>query len=344
MNWKKVALIGIFSIIVHLQIATVEAGLISEKEEIKMGQQAASQLEDQIGVVTDPALNAEITRIGLSMVPYSERPKLTYSFKILNDSSVNALAVPGGFIYVYKGLLDYMPEENVRAAVIGHEIGHVAKKHSINSIEKQLGLQIALGILVGDRYSAIQGLFTKTLFASYSRGDERQSDVKGFEYSTAAGYNPYSMLMALNRLGALPNQGKAGLFSDHPNADARVSTLKKEMAKQGIRPSVVEKDSKVNLEDGKWKWPVMGAANGLGYDASYRAYAFAGRLSMLDRSGKFDGSSVRLEGNSLYHGSTYLMEFFPGDAEAAGLTFEQYLTEMLSATKNWPREVVKTKK
>ena len=344
MNWKKIVLTGIFSILINLQIATIEAGLISEKEEIRMGQQAANQLEDQVGVVTDSALNAEVTRIGLSMVPYSERPKLVYSFKILDDSSVNALAVPGGFVYVYKGLLDYMPEENVRAAVIGHEIGHVAKKHSVNAIEKQLGIQIALGILVGDRYSSIQGLFTKTLFASYSRGDERQSDVKGFEYSTAAGYNPYSMLMGLNRLGALPNQGKAGLFSDHPNADARVSTLKKEMTKQGIRPSVVEKDSKASLEDGKWKWPAMSAANGIGYNAPYRAYAFAGRLSMLDRAGTFDGGSVRLEGNSLYHGQTYLIEIFPGDAEGAGMTFEQYLTEMLSATKNWSREAIKTKK
>ena len=344
MSWKKIALIGILSTVINLQVSAVEAGLISEKDEIKMGQQAASQLEEEVGVVTDSALNEEITRVGRSMVPYSERPKLTYGFKILDDSSVNALAIPGGFVYVYKGLLDYMPDENVRAAVIGHEIGHVAKKHSVNSIEKQLGIQIALGILVGDRYGTIQGLFTKTLFASYSRGDERQSDVKGFEYSTAAGYNPYSMLMALNRLGALPNQGKAGLFSDHPNADARVATLKKEMAKQGIRPSVAEKDSKANLEDGKWKWPVMGAANGLGYNAPYRAYAFAGRLSMLDRAGTFNGSNVRLVGNSLYHGQTYLIEFFPGDAEAAGMAFDKYLTEMLGATKNWPREAVKTKK
>ena len=65
---------------------------------------------------------------------------------------------------------------------------------------------------------------------------------------------------------------------------------------------------------------------------------------MLDRSGSFDGSNVRLVGNSLYHGQTYLIEFFPGDAEAAGMAFDKYLTEMLGATKNWPREAVKTKK
>ena len=72
MSWKKIALIGILSTVINLQVSAVEAGLISEKDEIKMGQQAASQLEEEVGVVTDSALNEEITRVGRSMVPYSE--------------------------------------------------------------------------------------------------------------------------------------------------------------------------------------------------------------------------------------------------------------------------------
>lgn len=338
-------IIGFSTLVLMTFFQITEAGLISEKEEISLGAQAAEQLEKQYPVSQNEILTNEVVRLGEKLVPYSERPNLGYSFKVLDDDMINALAIPGGYLYVFRGLLDYMPEEHLRAAVIGHEIGHVAKKHSVHAIEKQLAIQLLLAVAVGDRYAIVQNVFMKTVFASHSRGDEREADVKGFEYTTAAGYNPYSMAMSLNRLGAIPDQPKAGIFSDHPNADARVENLKKKMSEQGIRPMVKgEKEGKPYLVDGKYSWPVMSASSDNGYDDIYRAYAFAGKLSLLDRSGEFDPNQLRIFGDSIYHGDTYLMAFPIEDADELGMTQEEYLKKMLDATKNWPRSQTNKKK
>lgn len=341
----KIWIIGFLTLILTNFTQVTEAGLISEKEEISLGAQAAEQLEKQYPVSQNVGLTNEVVRLGEKLVPYSERPNLKFSFKVLDDDMINALAIPGGYLYVFRGLLDYMPEEHLRAAVIGHEIGHVAKKHSVHAIEKQLAIQLLLAVAVGDRYALVQNVFMKTVFASYSRGDEREADVKGFEYTTAAGYNPYSMAMSLNRLGAIPDQPKAGIFSDHPNADARVENLKKKMKEQGIRPMVKgEKEGKPYLIDGKSSWPVMSASSNNGYDNIYRAYAFAGKLSLLDRSGEFDPNQLRIFGDSIYHGDTYLMAFPIEDADKLGMTQEEYLQKMLDTTKNWSREKTDKKK
>lgn len=333
-------LAGLFCVLTLGFGSLTEAALINEKTEIELGAKTAAQLESQVPVSKDAYLTGEVNRLGHLLLPYAERNHLPFSFKVLDDKTVNALAVPGGYLYVYRGLLEYMPEEHLRAAVIGHEIGHVAERHSIKSIEKQLGLQLLLTVAVGNRYGDLQNIFMKTVFSSYSRGDERESDLKGFEYTTAAGYNPYSMAMTLNRLGALSPDAKGGLFSSHPTADGRVDTLKKKMSKAGIRP-MVEGDTKGNepyLVDKKWKWPIMSANNEQGYDSDYRAYAFAGKLSMLDRSGEFNKEKIRLVGNALYHGDTYLMAFPEEDAAAVDMTHADYLNAMLEATKNWPRD------
>ena len=319
--------------------SSVEAGLISEKQEIEMGAQTAQKLEAEYPVSKDQAINVEMDRIARKLLPYSERQGLQYTFKVLDDSMVNALAIPGGYVYTFQGLMDYMPEEHLRAAVIGHEIGHVAKKHSVHAMEKQLGIGLILSIAIGDKYNQIQNLFMKSVFASYSRKDEREADQKGFEYSTKAGYNPYSMMMSLNRLTDLPNQPKTNLFSEHPSSEARIDTLKKNMAEFGIRPMVQgEKKKEIHLVDGNWAWPKMTASNRQGYDPAYRAYAFAGKLSMLDRNGEFDPNKLKIRGNAIYHGETYLMEFTEEDASALRISHSAYLEQILKATKEWPRK------
>ena len=113
-----------------------EAGLISKEQEIEMGRQTAMQLEAKYGVVQDYALQERVNRIGQSLVKVSERQDLEYSFKVLNSDEVNALACPGGFIYVFKGLIDYMPSDAELAGVLGHEITHVVKKHTVHQIGK----------------------------------------------------------------------------------------------------------------------------------------------------------------------------------------------------------------
>lgn len=105
----------------------VQAGLISQEQEIEMGHETAMALEAKYGLSQNPYLQERVDRIGQRLAAVSGRNDIKYSFKVLNCNEVNALACPGGFIYVYKGLLDYMPTDTELAGVLGHEVGHVAK-------------------------------------------------------------------------------------------------------------------------------------------------------------------------------------------------------------------------
>lgn len=121
-----------------------EAGMISLEDEIKMGRETAQSLEAKYGLSQDYYLNERVDRIGQRLAAVCGRNEITYSFKVLNSNEVNALACPGGFIYVFKGLMDYMPSDTELAGVLGHEVGHVAKKHTVHSIEKQLWTSLIL--------------------------------------------------------------------------------------------------------------------------------------------------------------------------------------------------------
>ena len=125
---RKILLIilMIFSCVLGVQ-PSAEAALISKSQEISMGKDVAAQLEAKYGVVQDEDLQARVNTIGQRLVAVSGRQDLEYSFKVLNSDEVNAMAVPGGFIYVFKGLLDFMPSDDELAGVLGHVVGHIVK-------------------------------------------------------------------------------------------------------------------------------------------------------------------------------------------------------------------------
>ena len=119
----------------------------SEAQEIEMGRQADAEIVQQLGLVDDPELQAYVSRLGGELAARSERPGLPWSFKVIDDPVVNAFALPGGYIYVTRGILAHMGSEAELASVLGHEIGHVTAQHSLNQISKQ---QVAMGgLLVG---------------------------------------------------------------------------------------------------------------------------------------------------------------------------------------------------
>ena len=111
-----------------------------------MGRETAMALEAQYGVVQDYELQERVNRIGQSLVAVSDRQDLEYTFKVLNCDEVNALACPGGFVYVFKGLIDYMPSDSELAGVLGHEVSHIVEKHTVHQIEKQLLTTLLLAV------------------------------------------------------------------------------------------------------------------------------------------------------------------------------------------------------
>ena len=199
-----------------------EAGIISKQQEIEMGRETAMALEAQYGVVQDYELQERVNRIGQSLVAVSDRQDLEYTFKVLNCDEVNALACPGGFVYVFKGLIDYMPSDSELAGVLGHEVSHIVEKHTVHQIEKQLLTTLLLAVATkGDM--GLTGLASQALAAGYSRTDERGADKEGFNLCVKAGYNPYSMVLTINKLEDLAKEkGNPGygLFSSHPEPEA----------------------------------------------------------------------------------------------------------------------------
>ena len=111
-----------------------------------MGKEAAAQVQQSIGYYNDPALQAYVSGIGMKMAKASERPNLPWEFHVVNDASVNAFALPGGFIFVTRGLMTSINDEAELATVVGHEIGHVTNRHSVQQISKQQVASLGLGI------------------------------------------------------------------------------------------------------------------------------------------------------------------------------------------------------
>lgn len=213
-----------------------ELMLLSEADEIQLGKQSDAGIVQTYGVYDDPALTQYVNEIGQKMVKISHRPGLKFEFKVMDSPVINAFAVPGGFVYVTRGILAYLNNEAEFAGVLGHEIGHVTARHSAKQYSKaqltQLGF--GLGSALSEtfrKYAGIANFGVGMLFLKFSRDNERQSDQLGVEYSTRVGYDANQMANFFETLDRMqPSSGASGLpgwFSTHPNPADRVVAVKK---------------------------------------------------------------------------------------------------------------------
>jgi predicted Zn-dependent protease len=124
--------------------------LISEAQEIEMGRQGAQQVEVSLGLYDNPDLQEYVSQVGLDLAANSEKPDLPWSFKIVDDLVVNAFALPGGFIFVTRGILTHFNSEAELAGVLGHEIGHVTARHSAEQISRAQAAQLGVGVGYSD--------------------------------------------------------------------------------------------------------------------------------------------------------------------------------------------------
>lgn len=344
---RKLFGILVFCLLMVLPAPRSQAAMISQKQEIEMGQQVAQQLENHYGLAQDDEIQDRVSRIGQKLLANGTRPGLTYTFKVLNTPDVNALACPGGFIYVYKGLLDYMTSDDELAAVLGHEIGHIEKRHTVHQMEQQMALSLLTllaGVASGDPGAGmvLASTASQALMAGYSRKDEREADQEGFRLSTLAGYNPYGSYVTMAKLEDMSkdmgNPGY-GLFASHPEPEVRMAKALKWTEPLKIPEKVtVKPDGTAAVSLGAWSFPLTETA---GYDKpEYRARLMAGALYLAWKRGNLDESHfMTVDGDrwsDVYYEDIRVLRVYPQDNQENGNTGELAL-KIAGRLQEWAR-------
>jgi predicted Zn-dependent protease len=212
-----------------------EISLMSEAQEVALGQQMDPEVRREMGVYDDPELQRYVESIGKRLAVHSERPELSWHFTVVDAPAVNAFALPGGYIYITRGILPFLRDEAQLAGVLGHEIGHVTARHSAQQYTKttSAGLGLALlGIFVPEA-RPLQGVAEQALgvlFLKYGRDDELQADKLGVRYTAAAEWDPAGvagMLTTLQRLDQASGsrKGVPNWLSTHPAPADRVERI-----------------------------------------------------------------------------------------------------------------------
>ena len=214
-----------------------ELSLVSESQEIQMGQQGAEEAKAAYGLVDDPALQKYVSSIGLAIAKTTERPDLPWAFYVIDDPAVNAFALPGGPVFITRGILGAMNSEGELASVLGHEIGHITARHSAQQMTQQQLASLGLGVgsILSSRVAELSGVIgqgLQLLFLKYSRDDESQADQLGFRYMMQENYDPRQMASMFKILDReTPEEGGLPTWmSTHPDPGDRYQTAMKRVA------------------------------------------------------------------------------------------------------------------
>lgn len=213
--------------------------LISEAQEIAMGRQYEPEVLATFGEYGDEEWQRYVDDLGQQLAAASERPHLPWTFHILDDPLVNAFATPGGYIYITRGILGHFNSEAELVSVLGHEIGHVTARHSVEQLSQQQLAQLGLGVaaIASEDFRPYAGLAAaglQVLFLKFSRDDERQADDLGLRYMINAGYAPEEMAKVFRAFDRLQDAGGQGRIpewqSTHPDPGDRVGRIEARVA------------------------------------------------------------------------------------------------------------------
>jgi len=250
-----------------------QLSLVSEQEEIAMGDQTAKSTRATIGDYPDSAVQHYVRTLGARLAATTERPGLPWSFEVIDDPEVNAFAAPGGKIFVTRGILPYLDSEAELAGVLGHECGHVTARHTAQQVTRQqlFGLGLAAGSILSSGIASAAGGIQQglaVLFLSYSRGNEAQADELGFRYMRRARYDPREMsdvFRVLERVGQLSGGGKVPTWAaTHPAPEDRLAKAEQRVAAvpaDSLKGTLVNRDAYLRAIDGM----VFGANPRQGY-------------------------------------------------------------------------------
>lgn len=232
---------------------------MDEPQEVEVGRSVAAAIGSRYRLLRDVALTKYVAMVGNTVATGSDRPDLRYYFAVLDTPAPEALAAPGGFVFISRGALDLMRDEAALAGVLGHEVGHIALKHHNATIRAQrtkalamFGANIGLSFVPGPA-----GMFTPVMsfvadgiaegvLKGHSRGEEMESDKVGFQYAARAGYDPAGLREFLEALSAKRSDaGVAKFFSTHPGIDDRLQEqTKMQQARSGAGKREAERFAK----------------------------------------------------------------------------------------------------
>ena len=221
--------------------------IFSVDQDKEIGRQSAAEVEAQMPILRDSSIQSYVSAVGKRLARYAPGD-FTYQFKVVNTSDINAFALPGGYMYVNRGLIEAAKNEGQLAGVMAHEMAHVALRHGTNQASKaymgQAGLGILGGLIGGRKEStqrvvgAVGGFGMNALFLKFSRTDETQADIVGSQMMAKAGYDPEDMIEFFDLLRSQQsgNPGKVQqFFSSHPPPADRAARIREERKHLAVR-------------------------------------------------------------------------------------------------------------
>jgi predicted Zn-dependent protease len=220
---------------------------ISQQQEVEIGAQQAQQVNAQLPIVQDLAINRYLNTLGDSIAHVTSRGDLDWHFYLVNTNEFNAFALPGGYVYVNRGVVERSDRLDQFASVIAHEIGHVVLRHSVKQMEQMQGANLGAGVLCALTSVCNSGLGQagiqiagSAVFAKFSRDDEAQADAAGVDELVRAGINPNGMPEMFEKLLA-ERQAQPGAldawFADHPLEEDRIRNTRAQVAQ--VNPAII---------------------------------------------------------------------------------------------------------
>lgn len=332
-------------------------------EEIEMGKEASKEVDKNLVFVENPKLVARVEQIGKNIAAIASKIEVPasygcstispfeYSFKVVDSSDINAFCIPGGHIYINKGLIDTCETDHELAGVLAHEIAHAAHHHMVYLLKEQSRIEgrtavIMVAGLLGNLHSKdmsnvmMGAQFYKTAKVnSYGQKAERDADLTAIEYMLQAGYNPVGMLTFLERLAERPELVDWGIFQTHPYTGERVDLVKADLARRGI-----EINRRVVMTSTTARVEKSGESDNQAYDVilSKRiicklkheacAIAAAERINELLDNG-LQIREIKVSGRALSARNRVIVEITDEDAQLAGKSASELASEAGDALK-----------
>lgn len=261
---RFIALLLTATLVSSLAMPVLPAAAMTTAKEVAIGQSQSQQIDDENIILTDPFLTNWVTGIGAKLAANRYRTDINYRFEVLGDNSINAFALPGGFLHAEMGLLNFVGSDDELAAVLGHEMGHVERRHVITLAEKGNILAVLIGVLsiLSPIAYALGGYGGDLTMNKLSREDELQADQYGLLLMSRAGYDPQSNVDVMAQLGKLdaggPQPGKSDKWmEDHPQAKDRVAHLEGYPELNNPSASQITVDAIHDQEEGRYSYAAV---------------------------------------------------------------------------------------